>query len=142
MKKNKLELIYEFDFELAGIVCNKKEYKLAWHVNSVLETSLAKQQDIKIEFSNQPAMVISNFRYETEFIEMELLQNKLISGGGNKPQFLLPELKQFDFLLKLKDATGELSISDVCTKIREIPLIEYVAKLNFDELKSKENLLY
>ncbi len=142
MKKNRLDLIYEFDFELAGIVCNKKEYKLAWHINSKLNTSLAKRPDIKIEFSNQPPIVISNFEYETEFVKMELLQNKLLSGGGSKPQHLLPELKQFDFLLKLKDVTGELSISNVCIKIREIPLIEYVAKLNFDELKSKENLLY
>ncbi|MEP1094202.1 MAG: IPExxxVDY family protein [Cyclobacteriaceae bacterium] len=142
MKKNKLDLIYEFDFELAGIVCNKKEYKLAWHVNSVLEISLAKKDDIKIEFSNQLAILISNYRYETEFVEIELLQNKLISNGGNKPQFLLPELKQFDYLIKLKDATGELSIANVCAKIKEIPLVEYVSKLNFDELKSRENLLY
>lgn len=142
MKKNRLDLVYEFDFELAGIVCNKKEYKLAWHLNSVLGTTLKKEEDIKIEFSNQPAMIISNFNYQTEFVEMSLLQNKLLSSGGNKPQFLLSELKQFDFLLKLRDSTGELAIENVCADIRTIPLVEYVAKLNFEELKSKENLLY
>ncbi|MEP5612717.1 MAG: IPExxxVDY family protein [Cyclobacteriaceae bacterium] len=142
MKKNRLDLIYEFDFELAGIVCNKKEYKLAWHINSVLEISLAKKEDIKIEFSNRPTILISNCKYETEFIEIELLRNKLITSGSSKPQFLLPELKQFDYLLKLKDATGELSAANVCVNIREIPLVEYVSRLNFDELKSKENLLY
>lgn len=142
MKKNKLDLIYEFDFELAGIVCNKKEYKLAWHINSALDISLSKKSDIKIEFSNQPPIVISNFKFETEFVELELLQNKLMSGGGSNPQFLMPELKQFDYLLKLKDATGELTITNVCNKLREVPLIEYVAKLDFNELKSRENLLY
>jgi hypothetical protein len=142
MKKNKLDLIYEFDFELAGIVCNKKEYKLAWHINSRLGTSLKKEPDIKIEFSNASPILISNFKYETEFVEMVLLQNKLSSASGSKSQFLMPELKQFDYLLKLKDETGELSIANVCDNIRELPLIEYVAKLNFEELKSKENLLY
>ena len=141
MKKNKLDLIYEFDFELAGIVCNKKEYKLAWHINSVLATSLTKEPDIKIEFSRKISMVISNFKYETEFIEIVLLQNKLVAGGG-KPQFLLPELKQFDYLLKFKDSTGELTMTKICAQIRGIPLIEYVSKLNLQELKSRENLLY
>lgn len=142
MKKNKLDLTYEFDFELAGIVCNKKEYKLAWYLNNGLSINLAKQPDIRIEFSNQPSILISNLKYETEFLDISLLQNKLVASGGNKPQFLLPEAKQFDFLLKLKDETNELSIANVCATIRDFPLVEYVTKLNFDSLKSKENLLY
>lgn len=142
MKKNKLDLTYEFDFELAGIVCNKKEYKLAWHINDGLGINLTKQPDIRIEFSNQPAILISNFKHETAFLNISLLQNRLISSGGNKPQFLIPELRQFDYLLKLKDETGEGSVANVCTTIREFPLVEYVTQLNFDSLKSKENLLY
>ncbi|MEQ9404520.1 MAG: IPExxxVDY family protein [Cyclobacteriaceae bacterium] len=142
MKKNKLDLTYEFDFELAGIVCNKKEYKLAWYLNSELQINLEKKEDIKIEFSSQPAILISNFKYETEFLTIELLKNRLLSGGGNKPRYLISELMQFDYLLKLRDETGEMTISNVCTIIREIPLIEYVIALSFDGLKSKENLLY
>ena len=141
MKKNKLELAYESDFELAGIVCNKKEYKLAWHLNSALDISLTKKDDIKIEFSKKPAMIISNFQHESDHLLIELLQNKLISNSTGS-QFLIPELKQFDFLLKLKDETGELNIANVCGTIKEIPLIEYVTQLNFDDLKSKENLIY
>lgn len=142
MKKNKLDLTYEFDFELAGIVCNKKEYKLAWHLNKGLSIELIKQKDIRIEFSNRPSILISNFLYETEFLTISVLHNKLLSSGGNKPQFLMPELKQFDYLIKLKDETGELSIANVCTIIRDFPVVEYVTQLNFDSLKSKENLLY
>lgn len=142
MRKKKLDLTYEFNFDLAGIVSNKKEYKLAWHLNAKLGISLAKQQDIRIEFSNQAPILISNFRFETEFLYIEMLQNKLLSGGGSKPQFLMPEFKQFDYLLKLRDETGEMTIANVCTIIREIALVEYVSQLNFDQLKSKENLLY
>ncbi len=142
MKKNKLDLTYEFDFDLVGIVSNMKEYKLAWHINSVLAISLAKQDDIRIEFSNQSPMVISNFKHETEFVDISMLQNRLVAGGGAKSQLLIPELKQFDYLLKLKDATGELSVENVCTTLKEIEQVEYAAQLNFGELKSKENLLY
>ncbi len=142
MKKNKLDLTYEVDFELAGIVCNKKEYTLAWHLNAVLYMDFVKQADIKIEFSNQSFVLISNMKHETEFTELILLQNKLISGSTSQLQFLIPELKQYDYLIKLKDETGELTLEYVCSAIREIPLIEYVLELDFDGLKSKENLLY
>ena len=77
MKKNKLNLTYEFDFELAGIVCNQKEYKLAWYLNAALNCDLIKQPDIRIEFSNKSSLIISNFKYETEFTELVLLKNKI-----------------------------------------------------------------
>lgn len=142
MKKNKLESEYEFDFDLIGIVCNKKEYKLAWHLNEVLGIELMKQKDIKIEFANNTSILISNFLYESEFVQIELLQNKLVSGGSVKNQFLLPELKQFDFFIKFKDETDELNSENVSASIRDITIIEYSMRLNFDTIKSKENLLY
>lgn len=142
MKKNRLESEYEFDFNLIGIVCNKKEYKLAWHLNKVLGIELEKQPDIKIEFANNTSILISNFLYESEFVQIELLQNKLISGGSLKNQLLLPELKQFDFFVKFKDETNELTFENVSRSIRDIPIMEYSMKLNFDNLKSKENLFY
>ena len=142
MKKNKLESEYEFDFDLIGIVCNKKEYVLAWHLNEVLGIDLEKQLEIKIEFANKTSMLISNFLFETEFVQIELLQNKLVSSGNLKNQLLLPELKQFDFFIKLKDETGSFTSENVSVSIRDIAIIEYSMKLNFDSLKSKENLLY
>lgn len=141
MKKNKLESEYEFDFDLIGIVCNKKEYKLAWHLNGSLGVELEKQKDIKIEFANNTSMLISNYFYESEFVQIELLKNRLVSGGAMN-QLLLPELKQFDFFVKFKDETGDMNSENVSVSIRDIPIIEYTMKLNFDKLKSKENLLY
>ena len=142
MKKKKLEGSYEVDFTLLGLVCNKKEYKLAWHLNQALSINLIKQDDIRIEFSDNSSILISNYKHETEFLMIELLQNKLVAAGNLKNQLLLPELKQFDFLLKLNDLTGELTAENVNVIIKEIPIVEYTLRLNFDSLKSKENLLF
>jgi hypothetical protein len=142
MKKNRLESEYEFDFELIGIVCNKKEYKLAWHLNEVLKINLKKQDDIKIQFANNSSILISNFLFESEFVQIELLQNKLLASGSLKNQLLMPELKQFDFFIKIKDETDSFTSENVSGSIRDIPIIEYSMHLNFDTLKSKENLLY
>ena len=142
MKKTKLDGGYIIDFELFGLVCNKKEYKLAWHLNNALDISLKKQEDIKIEYADNTAILISNFAFETDYLFFELLQNKLIGSGNLKNQLLMPELKQFDYLLKFKDETDEITSESVNTIIKDIPIIEYAMRLNFETLKSKENLLY
>ena len=142
MKKNRLDEGYAINFELVGLVCNKKEYKLAWHLNQALKISLAKQDDIKIEYADNTSILISNYRYETEYLSIELLQNRLVGGRSGQNQLLMPELKQFDYLLKFKDDTDELTSENVNAIIKEIMIIEYAVRLNFDHLKSKENLLY
>ena len=142
MKKNKLVGSFEVDFDLYGIVSNAKEYKLAWNLNHALEISLTKQDDVNIEFSDHSSILISCYLYQTDNMKIELLSNKLVAKRTAKANFLLPELNQFDYLLKCRDMTGELDSENVIGFIRDLALIEYVAKLNFDDLKSKENLLY
>ena len=142
MKKNKLDGGYSIDFELFGLVCNKKEYKLAWHLNNAMDISLVKQDDIKIEYADNTSILISNYLYQTDYLMIELLQNKLVGSGSIVKQLLMPELKQFDYLLKFKDETDELTSENVNAIIKEIPIIEYAVRLNFETLKSKENLLY
>ncbi|WP_420577842.1 IPExxxVDY family protein [Ekhidna sp.] len=142
MKKNKLDGGYSIDFELIGLVCNKKEYKLAWYLNQAMDISLVKQDDIKIEYADNTSILISNYLYETDYQIIELLQNKLVGSGSLTKQLLMPELKQFDYLLKFNDDTDEWTSENVNGIIKEIPIIEYAVKLNFDNLKSKENLLY
>jgi hypothetical protein len=42
MKKSKLLIDYEFDFELLGLSASAKGYKLAWELNQVLGIQLVK----------------------------------------------------------------------------------------------------
>lgn len=142
MKKNKLDGGYSIDFELFGLVCNKKEYKLAWHLNQALGISLIKQEDIKIEYADNTSILISNYLFETDYLFFELLQNRLLGSGNLKNQLLMPELKQFDYLLKFRDQTDEITSENVSAIIKDIPIIEYAMRLKFDVLKSKENLLH
>ena len=142
MGKSRLNDLYEFDFDLIGIVCNRKEFQLAWYLNQELSINLIKQEDIKILFSDNTCILISNFVHKGEFLRIELLQNRLVNGRNMKHQLLIPELKQFDFLLKFRDQTGGFTSENVSGSIRRIPVIEYHIDLNFEQLKSKENLLY
>lgn len=142
MKKNKLSGNFEIDFDLYGLVSNAREYKLAWHLNNEFEITLSKQEDIRIEFSDRSSILISQYLYETEHLKIELLQNKLVAQGSGKNKHLIPELSQFDYLLKYRDSTGETHSENIILRIKELSLVEFVVRLNFGDLKSKENLLY
>ncbi len=142
MRKSKLVTDFNIDFELFGLVCNKKEYKLAWYLNQGFGFNLVKQDNIKIEFSDHTSILISNCKFQTEHMSFELLQNKLPASANPKYKLLIPELSQFDYLIKFKDSSGEITSENVTVIIKEIPIVEYVMRLTFDSLKSKENLLY
>ena len=98
MKKNRLASDYPFDFELIGIVSSVKEYKLAWHLNQLPEFHLIKAEDVKIEFSDNKLIRVSNLKDENEFRQAFLLKNKLVTSNSSINQYLLPELQQFDYL--------------------------------------------
>ncbi|MEM6643065.1 MAG: IPExxxVDY family protein [Bacteroidota bacterium] len=142
MKKNRLVSEFKVDFDLYGIVCNVKDYKLAWFINSKLNLSLVKQEEVSLEFSDHSVILFSTFKHQTSATCIELVQNKLVGQGASRSRHLVPELAQFDYLLKWKDESEELSSEMISEAIKDISLVEYVARLNFEDLKSKENLLY
>lgn len=143
MKRGKkLSNKYEIDFQLFGLVCPSKEYKVCWHIDRVMEISLEKAKDSQISLNDGSSLQISNYLFENEYIFLVVIRNKLISGINVPHQLLIPELIQFDYLIKLKDNTGTLSKSEVLEKLRSIPIVSYCTDINFDKLKSKENLLF
>ena len=141
MKRKKLVTSITFDFDLLGIVSRVPEYKLAWHLNQTGFFDLEKRGDVVIKFKDKTSLVISNFVCESDFHSYTLLRNKLVKGN-TKSQLLLPELHQFDFLLKLSSQVVDFAIDPLISAIKDIPAIDYLVKLDVDKIKQKENLLY
>lgn len=141
-KKNKWEENYEIDFELIGVVSPMKEYKLAWHLNQLGIFHLVKEDDIKIEFAEQKVIRISNLAAETDFTMVHLLRNKLAGAGTVGFKYLLPELRQFDYLIKLKNTLQDKWSSDVMTKLKSCAAIDYAVIVDPANIKAKENLIF
>lgn len=142
MAKNKLFAEDYFDFDLIGLVCTAKEYKLVWHVNEILSIELKKRDDLVLEFQNNIKVSISNFVYKTEHKRIELIKNRLVTRSGASFQHLLDELKQFDFLIKIKDETGETDVKTVLSLLKSVTVIEYAANLEPALVKSRDNLIF
>ena len=76
MKKSKLIVDHNFDFELAGIISNAKGYKLTWEINRALKLNFIKAKDLVLSFIDSNRLTILNYKYETENSKLLLLKNK------------------------------------------------------------------
>jgi hypothetical protein len=140
MKKNKLIVEHVYDFELLGIIAPVKDYKMAWVINDTLQMRLVKLDDYKLEFLDGTTLNISQYRYEKENGFVQLLKNKSYLFDNNS-QYLIPELKTFDYFMLIQDFTFEVDINNYIERLSGSAIIQNVVKLDIDKIKSKENLL-
>ncbi|MDH5381550.1 MAG: IPExxxVDY family protein [Cyclobacteriaceae bacterium] len=142
MGTKKLLVEYSFDFELLGLTSSAKEHKLAWAINSSLETELTKQEEIIMELKNGKTANLVYFLHETENSILTLIKNKMFDSSDNQPKFLIPELKTMDYFIRIDGDLYPLTTEKIIEQLKNINTIEYISKFKIDTLKSKENLLF
>ncbi|MHA6248941.1 IPExxxVDY family protein [Pontibacter sp. CAU 1760] len=133
-----LNIEYDYDFDVYGVASSVKEYKLAWALNRLLGLRLTKKQDLQYNLEEQEHMVISNYEYITDYYAVRLLKNKAL---GMK-SFLLPELKEYDYVLQITGALQQLYPQEFINTLLRIPLIRYAKQFDPLTLKLKENLIF
>ncbi len=142
MKKNKLvlDIAYDFDFVLLGVISAARDFTLAWSLNKYLDIHLAKQDDINYKFIKNDNFYISNYIFETEYSMVRLLKNRAIEFFNIKKPYLLPELKRYDYFVVLN---GEFAAyyKECILKMQLVPEIQYINQIDYEALPSKENLL-
>ena len=140
MKKTKLLIDYEYDFTLLAVLSNVREYKLAWSINKQLHIRLVKENDLHLNFLSQQNLIVSNYKFATEHTTFRLLKNKSVQDGSNA--FLIPELRGFDYLVMIQGVGDFFEGMNIEQALKDIPLIQYISKVNINQLKSKENLIF
>lgn len=142
MAKNKLQVSYDFDFLLLALNSNVKGYKLAWALNKELGLNLLKSDNIELYFNEHKSLSIQNFTDVTEFQQVRLIKNRAEDVDGAFNAFLLPELKNFDYLILLENESITFNENVFISEIKEIPFVQFVSKINTKSLKSKDNLIF
>jgi len=142
MKKNKLLVPVSYDFLLIGIVSGVKDYKLAWELNRTKKFHFIRQENIHIEFKDHSIISIGNFLCESDFHQYNLLKNRLEHSNDPAVKFVLNELQQFDYLLKIENLLDDFDLDSLISSVRNINSIDYLVKLDTKNLKNKENLLF
>lgn len=136
MATHYLDVVYEFDFALLGISSHIKDYRLAWSLNNALRWKLERKRDVEVmqkESVSRHALFV--FQDPVDKTVFSLIEN------GTEKGWLIPELAQWDFLLKVDLPGGEMEPAMV-KKLRSVAHIQAVLTLHTDKLRSKENLIF
>ncbi|MBG8552404.1 MULTISPECIES: IPExxxVDY family protein [Hymenobacter] len=137
-----LDVEYDCDFDLFGIVSSSREHTLAWTLNTALRLRLVKQQDLIYDLLSRGRLVISNYLHATETLSLRLLRNRSVDPSALKKPFLAPDIKEYDYLLQVSNGTGSLAGDELLARLTELPAVQYACQFDPNSLKFKENLLF
>jgi len=142
MKTFKLEVEYDYDFDLFGLVSSSKEYKLAWALNKYFNLRLVKQQDLSYDFLQKGRLVISNYLHTTEHNSFRLFRNKSVDLSTLKKPFLVPDIKEYDYIFQITGIFSDFYQQELLNRFKLIPIVQYAKKFDPNSLRFKENLMF
>jgi hypothetical protein len=136
MKKHVLDINFDDEFLLFGIVTQEKYYRLAWLLNQELNLNFCLKEEIIIFQSNIPKAKFTRLDNHDDInkISYHLIENK------DEGHFLLPEIKNIDYLLMIRGATEFILPQTLIDNIKKLQEVQLVTSIDLEKLKSKHHL--
>lgn len=141
MKTFTLDLEYEFDFDLFGLISSTRDYTLAWALNRALRLRLVRQPDLSLPLLHGGCLLFSYYLYATEALTLRLFRNRSVAPSVLKKPYLAPDFREYDYLLSISNGTGALAAEALVPRLLALDKVQYVGQLDPNTLKYKENLL-
>jgi len=138
-KTHKLVYTPDFDFSLIAISTDEPDYRLIWHLNRSLGWQLVKQDNLVLHSPRHGLK--KEFSLYACHDELTNVQYHLIANRSQNG-YLLNELKNIDFVLKI---TGELtatSLDKITAQIKAMDVVRACFVINPATVKSRHNLLF
>ncbi|MBX2828901.1 MAG: IPExxxVDY family protein [Flavobacteriaceae bacterium] len=148
------------DFSLIAIHCSEEDYKLAYLINSFLGFRLGRMKE-DVVFTLEETEIsfpIFQFHYEAQYTQYYLVGNKckwemkkenegmgLFGGSGSEKivtSYLLPELEQPDYFLKIESDGTQVPIRKYIAMINEINQVISAYEVDGDKIKSNNHLIF
>ena len=137
--KHFLKNDFEFEFQLIGLSCHEKDYRICWALNQALDVELTKTEtDLELVLKKRKkTSFYSVFEYKNDdtLNEYYLINNRSTNG------LLINELPHLDYFVMVKE-NYPVDINDAITHIKKIPFILTAYSVSVDSLVSKENLIF
>ena len=140
MKTFTLDVEYECDFALFGLVSSTRDYTLAWTLNQALRLRLVKQPELLLNLLSGERLVFTHFLYATETLTFRLLRNRSIAPSSLKKPFLAPDIKEYDYLLAISNGSDLLDGDELIQQLTALDAVQYVCQFDPNSLKYKDNL--
>lgn len=137
MNKKFIKKELDLDFYLLAISTPLKDYQLVYAINNNLEVDFKKIDDLVIELSGDIEHYFSLYHFRN-FMNKDFY----IIGNKCKEGYLIPELKESNFFLMLRNFHDLEDLKYYSTKLKSLNDIQLIININPLKLKSKENLIF
>lgn len=135
------ELAREFleDACVLGIQTAMEAHRFIWHANRNFRLDLRYQPDVEIALQKRSKkFLFPYYQYMDEVADML----HLVYVNQYDGEYLLPELKHFDFLWLLKKPGSKTEqLHQIINNLRNMDQVQMVAELSADKIRHKENLV-
>src|SRR6185312_2578522 len=128
MSRVRLQVEYDYDFYLLGIVCHEKDYRLCWMLNNSFGIKLAKTEDHTTEHSKHS---LYSFVSEEQFREYHLVANRGTEG------MLIEEHRQIDYFYIIKGSVEEDERKQIMDEVKKSGMVAAAYVIDAQMLKSK-----
>jgi len=134
-----LEEDISFNFHLIGISSHYHDYRLCWAINKLLSFELERSDNEIVIQENKGEDILAFPTFYFLCPESEVLFELIANRNDNG--YLIPEMKQADYFLKMDDFYDE-SVSELIKKLRSITMVNMAFQIDPENLRSKYNLIY
>jgi hypothetical protein len=138
MKKTLLDIGFDYDFVLYGIVSQESPHRLAWLINNATHSQFNRMDDSSFSFEEGDELILCRYHFIDELnrLEFDLFSNK---DGVN---YWLPELRKIDFFLIVKGALESFHKRKYTEPFKSIDGIQLISEIHHEKLKQKERLIF
>jgi len=138
LKKIFLDIGFDYDFVLYGIVSQETPHRLAWLINDKVKSNFIRKDDLLIYINETEEINITRFYFHDELnhLDFELLSNK------DGSVFWLPELRKIDYFILVKGALESFKKRKYTEPFKKIDSIQIITEINHKKLKEKERLIF
>ena len=141
MKTFTLDVDYDCDFALFGLVSSTRDYTLAWTLNQALRLRFVKQPELLLNLLSRGRLVFTHYLHATETLSCRLLRNRSSAPSTLKKPVLAPDIKEYDYLLAVTNGAGALADDALLQHLTALDAVQYACQFDPNTLKYKENLL-
>ena len=157
-----MKLDIDYNFILLGINTSLECYRLAFYLNEKLNLNFERTTTDVVVYSETNYIISQHTLYqyidEENLIDWNLLQNKNFKNKfvenvklpdlgmfnynqSNPVLYLLPELKNVQFLLQIDSDISSVNLKLLLRKIRQITDVSSAFFIEYNTLRSKRNLI-
>lgn len=129
----------DFNFFLIGISSHENDYRISWAINTCLKMAFKHADNLQVhnpKISSVQEFSLYRYTDPENQLHYELFSNRCDNG------FLLEEMKNIDYLLKISGDANKNFPAQLVNKLKKIDILTTAFEINPLTLKSKKKLIF